>query len=132
MKTVNVPLGSRSYEILVGKGAAKSAARALEVGSRAFILADAKLGRHARVLARALEARGWKTETFSVTANEAFKDFARIYPLYGKMLAAGGDRHSVLFALGGGVIGDAAGFLAGTFMRGISWVGVPTTLLAQV
>src|SRR4051812_34208552 len=132
MKRVKVPLGERAYEILVGHGASRAAARALERGGRAFILADARLARHARTLSRALRARGWKAETFPVHASEAFKDFAKIYPIYGKMLASGGDRHAVLFALGGGVIGDAGGFLAGTFMRGIRWVGVPTTLLGQV
>jgi 3-dehydroquinate synthase len=67
-----------------------------------------------------------------VPATEAFKDFSKIYPLYGELLKFRADRHTVLFALGGGVIGDAAGFLAGTYMRGMRWVGLPTTLLAQV
>jgi 3-dehydroquinate synthase len=134
MKRLRVGLGDRSYAILVGQGAARLASRELgdRRGNLAYILADRRLGRQTHALVRALRAAGWKTHVARVTASEAFKDFKRIYPLYGDLLKAGADRHSVLFALGGGVIGDAAGFLAGTYLRGIRWVGVPTTLLAQV
>jgi 3-dehydroquinate synthase len=79
-----------------------------------------------------LKVAGWETHLVRVPATEGFKDFGKIYPLYSELLRAGADRHTVLFALGGGVIGDAAGFLAGTYMRGLRWVGLPTTLLAQV
>ncbi len=97
-----------------------------------FIIADQRLKGHVQKLNQGLKAAGWKTHTIFVKASEELKDFRRIYPLYGQLLRAGGNRHSVIFALGGGVIGDVAGFIAGTFLRGIRWVGIPTTLLAQI
>jgi 3-dehydroquinate synthase len=132
MKTVRVALGERSYPILIGRGAAAKAARQLGGPGRAFIVADRRLGSQTTALVRSLKAGGWDTYLVRVPATEAFKDFGRIYPLYSELLRARADRHTVLFALGGGVIGDAAGFLAGTYMRGLRWVGLPTTLLAQV
>ena len=79
-----------------------------------------------------LNRAGWQISELAVTAGESLKDFQRLSPLYEKMLARGIDRSSTLFALGGGTVGDAAGFVASTYMRGIRWVGIPTTLLAQV
>jgi 3-dehydroquinate synthase len=64
--------------------------------------------------------------------SERTKDVDRILPLYTRLIEAGVDRKSVIFAVGGGVIGDMAGFVAATYQRGIRWVNVPTTLLAQV
>ena len=132
MKTVRVALGKRSYSILIGRGAAAKAARLLGERGRAFVVADRRLKSQTGELMRRLKSAGWETHLVRVEASEAFKDFGKIYPLYSELLRARADRHTVLFALGGGVIGDAAGFLAGTFMRGIRWVGLPTTLLAQV
>jgi len=99
---------------------------------RAFVVADRRLKGQIATVLKALKADGWDVHVVRVPATEGFKDFRKIYPLYSALLRAGADRHTVLFALGGGVIGDAAGFLAGTYMRGLRWVGLPTTLLAQV
>ena len=67
-----------------------------------------------------------------IEASEEGKDLRKIFNIYAKMLAEKCDRHTVLIALGGGVTGDISGFIAGTYMRGIPWIGVPTTLLAMV
>ncbi len=132
---VRVPLlKGRGYSIVIGPEAVPRASADLKAlnASRAFVLADAALKSHARLLTQSLTRAGLDVHTISVDADESFKEFKKIYPLYGELLKKDADRHSVVFALGGGVIGDAAGFIAGTFLRGIRWVGVPTTLLAQV
>jgi 3-dehydroquinate synthase len=99
---------------------------------RAFLLVDSKLSRPTRMLVSKLRGFGCRTSVIRLRANEALKDFRNVYPIYGQLLKKGADRQSVIFALGGGVIGDASGFVAATYLRGIPWVAVPTTLLAQV
>lgn len=134
MKTVRVELGPRSYDIRVGRNILGGIARWLpQTGARrAFVLADRALPAQLAALTAALERGGWDVHAIRVRAGEALKDLDSIYPLYGALLRAKADRHAVIVALGGGVVGDAAGFVAATYLRGVPWVGVPTTLLAQV
>lgn len=131
---VKVSLGSRSYGISVGSGIIQSLGKLLSKApsKRAFIVADQNLEIARKALLKSLESAGWETFEIPVQAGESLKDFKNLYPLYGELLKAKANRDSVLFALGGGSVGDAAGFLASTYLRGIAWVGVPTTLLAQV
>lgn len=96
------------------------------------LVADDFLLAPAEALQAAFQAKGWRADLITVTVSEAFKDLEKLMPLYGQLLEAKTHRRSWLVALGGGVIGDAAGFLAATYMRGIRWVSVPSTLLAQV
>ncbi len=133
-KTVRVSLGKRSYEISVGSGVVQSIGKHLTKASskRAFIVADQNLHSARKALIESLSREGWETFEIPVQAGESLKDFQALYPLYGELLRLKANRDSVLFALGGGSVGDAAGFLASTYLRGIDWVGVPTTLLAQV
>jgi 3-dehydroquinate synthase len=132
---VQVPLGPRSYDVWIGSGVV---ARAASLGSpsrpgrRAFIIADQALVSAREALRKTLAHAGWDITEIAVQAGEDLKDFQFLYPLYGELLKSGADRNAVLFALGGGSVGDAAGFIAATYMRGIQWVSVPTTLLAQV
>src|SRR3954468_19045464 len=114
MKIVRVGLGPRSYPILIGRGAAARVPRALGERGRAFIVADQRLKAQTQAFVKTLERAGWESHLVRVPATESFKDFKRIYPLYAELLKAKADRHTIIFALGGGVIGDAAGFLAGT------------------
>jgi 3-dehydroquinate synthase len=134
MKTIHVDLGPRSYDIRVGRNIVERIASwiPLEGSRRGFVLADRALTAHTRVLTRALKRAGWDVTVISLRAGEALKDLTSIYPIFGELLAGRADRHSTIFALGGGVIGDAAGFVAATYLRGVPWIGVPTTLLAQV
>lgn len=134
---VRIAAPSGSYDAWIGRGLCEKlprewAAQFASRGSRAFVIADRNVAVHTTQLVRALKRAGWRVTVKSVTAGESFKDFAKLYPLYGWLLQEGADRHSVLFAVGGGVIGDAVGFLAATYLRGIRWIGVPTTLVAQV
>jgi 3-dehydroquinate synthase len=131
---VRLSLGKRSYDICVGAGITASIGKLLKKtpSKRAFIVADERLPVATAALTDNLKKAGWETFEIPVQAGESLKDFKNLYPLYGELLKFKANRDSVLFALGGGSVGDAAGFLASTYLRGIAWVGVPTTLLAQV
>jgi 3-dehydroquinate synthase len=132
---VRVNLGRKSsYDIQIGPGAIHSVGGWLKPfrSKRAFIIADEKLTDARRAVLAGLAKAGWETHEFPVRAGESLKDIESVYPLYGHLIKAKANRDSVLFALGGGSVGDAAGFVAATYLRGISWVGLPTTLLSQV
>jgi 3-dehydroquinate synthase len=79
-----------------------------------------------------LRREGWKVQTVPVVAGDQAKDYRRAMSLTTRLVESRLDRQSVVLALGGGVIGDLAGFVAGTYLRGVRWVGLPSTLLAQV
>ena len=137
MKKIHVRLPGRAYDVLVGRGIAVNPivwiqARTRFGTNRAFVFADARLRVQRQAFLRALRLAGWQADIFRVTASEKLKDFSRIFAYFGRLLKLGADRHSVLFALGGGTVGDAIGFVAGTYLRGVRWIGLPTTLLAQV
>lgn len=132
--SVRVSLGARSYDVHIGAGLATRLA-ALYRGAdskRAVLISDERLTEHRESVKAALARDGWNVSEIAVEAGESLKELSQLYPVYGKMLKAGIDRSSTLFALGGGTIGDAAGFVASTYLRGIPWVGLPTTLLSQV
>lgn len=131
MEAERVRLGPRSYDICVGSGAIREIGRRLPPGA-AFVIADERLTAARAALIRSLARAGWSVEEIAVRAGERLKDFRSVYPIYGELLERKADRGATLFALGGGSVGDAAGFIAATYLRGIRWVGVPTTLLAQV
>lgn len=134
MKRVKVVLGERSYDVRVGSGIVSEIAKDLKQfkSKRAFIVADERLKKHRAKVLASFKSAGWQAVEVPVRAGESLKELKSLYPIYGEMIKAGVDRSSVLVALGGGSVGDAAGFLASTYMRGIPWVGLPTTLLAQV
>ncbi|MEK6555342.1 MAG: 3-dehydroquinate synthase [Bdellovibrionota bacterium] len=131
---VKLKLNERSYDIVVGAGAFNAKNKVLKpVGSKkAVLISDERLVKQRKNVVETLTSLGWTVHEISVIAGESFKDFERIYSIYGELLKAKIDRHSTLFALGGGSVGDAAGFIASTYLRGIRWVGLPTTLLSQV
>jgi 3-dehydroquinate synthase len=133
---ISVDLGPRSYDILIGPGLVDSAGA--EIASRvttprAFIITDANvaplLGDR---LAASLDSAGIANETIVLPAGEATKSFGPFENLVNDLLQRGVERATTLVALGGGVIGDITGFAASTLLRGINYVQVPTTLLAQV
>lgn len=133
---VRVDLGPRSYDIHIGvdtlPGLGRAVARA-GLGRRTLIVADGNVANtHAPLAASALHAAGVAAHLVVVPPGEASKSLAAAERLYDACLDCGLDRGSFICALGGGVAGDLAGFVAATYMRGISWVQVPTTLLAQI
>jgi 3-dehydroquinate synthase len=122
------------YSILIGEDLLRKTPRFLSrfLVKSAVIIADRRLKNPRRVLLGSFKKAGWNVSEIPVTAGEGLKDFKVIYPIYGELIKRGVRRDSLIIALGGGSIGDAAGFIAATYLRGVPWVGVPTTLLAQV
>ena len=135
-KRVRVKLGERSYDILIGRGLINQAAnyfQAAKLGKRGVIITDTTVAQlYANRLAKALGAGGIAVTVVSVPAGELSKSLRQANRLLEKMPSLGLDRHSFVVGLGGGVAGDLAGFVAGTYLRGLPFVQVPTTLLAQV
>src|SRR6266705_3384732 len=133
---IPVNLGSRSYRIIVESGALDTVGARLaelRVGSRTALVSDAAILRlYGKAVARSLESAGFTVTTVEVPAGEAAKTLAVAERCWDALLAAGLDRTSTVLALGGGAVGDVAGFVAATYMRGINFVQLPTTVLAQV
>jgi 3-dehydroquinate synthase len=133
---VRVDLGERSYDILIGKGLLSQAPeylRPLKLGKRGVIITDAKVeSLYANSLREALAKGGITVEVLSVPAGEESKSLRQANRLFEKLPPLGLDRQSFVIALGGGVVGDLAGFVAASYLRGLALVQMPTTLMAQV
>jgi shikimate kinase/3-dehydroquinate synthase len=132
-----VGLGDRGYDILVGPGLLAHAGGLIAPAipaRRAVVITDTIVGPlHLPALRAGLEVAGIGITTeIAVPAGEASKGMARLTEVLEAMLAAGVDRRTTVIALGGGVVGDLAGFAAAVALRGLPFVQVPTTLLAQV
>ncbi|SDG08819.1 3-dehydroquinate synthase [Limimonas halophila] len=136
VERVEVDLGSRSYPILVGPELLATGGehiREVLDARRVFVVADETVaGLHLPAFQRGLEQAGLRHEAFVVPAGEHTKDFSHLERLVDRLLDAGAERRDVVAALGGGVVGDLAGFAAAVTLRGLAYVQVPTTLLAQV
>jgi 3-dehydroquinate synthase len=136
VRKVNVSLGQRSYEILIGRGLlsrlGKECAR-LKLGRRCAIISDSHVAPHyARAVERSLTQAGFEPLLLTVPAGETSKSLKTVQHCFDQLAAHRLERKSFIVALGGGVVGDLAGFVAATYLRGIPFVQVPTTLLAQV
>jgi 3-dehydroquinate synthase len=133
---VHVALGDRAYDIVIGRGQIASlGARtaALKPGARAAIVTDENVARLHLAAARAsLADAGITTVDIVVPAGEPSKSFAMLERVCEELIAARIERSDVVIALGGGVVGDLAGFAASIVRRGVDYIQVPTTLLAQV
>lgn len=133
---IRVNLGDRSYEIRLGSGnlasMTRQVAEQLALTHAVLITDDNVETLHAVTVAEALSDAGVAVDLIVVDAGEASKSVRTAERLWQQLLDASADRKSVVFAIGGGVIGDLAGFIAATYARGLSFVQIPTTLLAQV
>jgi 3-dehydroquinate synthase len=136
MKKVNVELGDNSYEVRVGDGLLERVGLWLmekEYSGKAVIVTDVTVkGLYADVLRRGLHNAGFKITLLEVPVGERYKTLEMAAGLYERLTGAYVERTTPLLALGGGVIGDLAGFVAATYLRGLPLVQVPTTLLAMV
>jgi 3-dehydroquinate synthase len=134
--TIRVALAERSYDIEIGRGNLPSLAGTLKQWrscTHAVVITDENVrASHARAAAQSLTAGGIRTDVVSVPAGEASKCVDRAERLWNELVQLKADRKTVIVAVGGGVIGDLAGFVAATYGRGLAFVQVPTTLLAQV
>ena len=132
---LSIALGERSYPILIGTGLLGDAAAysAAPAGSDALIVSNQTVAPlYAARLAQALAKRHRHVHQLALPDGEQHKDWATLNLIFDALLTHGADRKTVLYALGGGVVGDMTGFAAACYMRGVPFVQVPTTLLAQV
>jgi len=133
---VKVNLAERSYTVHVERGALDRAASLLPRGlkvTRAFIVSDENVAPlYAKRAEASFAAAGLPVSVAVMPAGEGEKNLARLEWLYHEIVKAGLDRKSLVIALGGGVVGDVAGFAAATYMRGVPLMQVPTTIVAQV
>jgi 3-dehydroquinate synthase len=136
VRVVKVPLGDRSYSILIGEGLLGrlgAECRRLRLGRRCAVITDRHVAPlYAKGIEQGLRAAGFDCTRITVPAGETAKSLATLQSCYDQLAAHRLERASFIVALGGGVVGDLAGFAAATYLRGIDFVQVPTTLLAQV
>ncbi|NUN70311.1 MAG: 3-dehydroquinate synthase [Bacteroidetes bacterium] len=134
--TITVPLGERTYPIVIGEGVLRRAGdlfRKHAIGRTVVVMTDTTVARHhGAVLERSLRTAGHTVHTIALPSGEQQKSLAAAERIYTELLQRGIDRSATIVALGGGVIGDLAGFIAATYQRGLGFVQIPTTLLAQV
>lgn len=134
--TARVDLGARGYDIDIGPGLLARAGERiapLAASKRVFVVTDENVARlHLPALQQGLAAAGFYTQAIVLAPGEETKSFAGFERVCRALLQAGADRKDLVVAFGGGVIGDLAGFAAGVVMRGMDFVQIPTTLLAQV
>lgn len=136
MTAIKLQAGQHPYEMLIGPALLEQVGalvRARFAGKKCAVIADAAVvPLFAEPVCRSLRAEGFTPELFPVTGGETAKSMRQATALCEEMSATGLDRTSFVVSLGGGVIGDLAGFVAAIFLRGIPYVSIPTTLLAQV
>ncbi len=139
--TVTVHLGDRSYDILVGRGLISSLGNEMAArldqgassGRQALVVSSPEIAAlYGAAVSQSLESAGFQVHSALIPAGEQSKSAESVAQLYQALYDMAADRRTVVVALGGGVIGDLAGFVAATYTRGLDFVQVPTTLLAQV
>ncbi len=129
MKTIRMELGERSYDITVGRGTLASADRFFSLDRKVLIVTDDGVP---PVYAETLAARCASPVTATIPQGEASKSFGSYRRILSVLVEHAFTRSDCVVAVGGGVVGDLAGFAAATYLRGIDFYNIPTTLLAQV
>ncbi len=136
MEKINVPLADRSYSILIGSGILSGLGKelsALSFPQRIAVISNPKVDNlYGRAVLDSLKTSGFSPLMFTIPDGEEFKSQKTLQSIYDFLIENSFDRGCGLITLGGGVVGDIAGFAAATFLRGIPYVQIPTTLLAQV
>lgn len=136
MRTLNVDLADRKYPVMVGSGLLASSGRLLAVhgldSPPVVVTNRTVLNLHGASLMRSLQRAFGRSAVICIGDGERFKNHETLMKIYRGLFRARANRRSWILAFGGGVVGDIAGFAASTFMRGIPFVMVPTTLLAQI
>ena len=136
LKTVDVALGARSYTIEIGTGLLAHCGEkigALVKGRQAAVITDSNVGPlYAETVKNSLEQQGFQVTVITIEAGEASKSWQNAEHILTVMLEKHFHRDACVVALGGGVVGDLAGFVASVYQRGIAFFQIPTSLLAQV
>lgn len=133
---VPVDLSDRGYEIYIGSGLLRQTAQHVQSSiavTQVVAITDSNLKTtHAQIVTKNLAQAGIVCDLVTIPAGEGSKSLGIVEQIWNEMLAAKADRQTVVIAVGGGVVGDLAGFVAATYARGIPLIQIPTTLLAQV
>lgn len=136
MASITVQLGPQSYSIAIDSGLLADVGqrcRGLELPGRAAVVTNPTVAAlYAETVMASLATAGYQPLLIEVPDGEAYKTSQTLNQVYDRLIGAGFDRRCFIVALGGGVVGDLAGFAAATYLRGIPFVQLPTTLLAQV
>ncbi len=136
MNKITVRASSKTYDILVGRGIRQEICSYLEpiaTSKRIFVITDSNVAPlYGKELQTTLEQNGFQVSMAVIPAGEEHKNMQTVVSLYDRMAEAKIRRNDLVIALGGGVVGDIAGFCAASYLRGIPFVQIPTTLLAQV
>jgi len=135
VRRVTIDLGERGYDILIGGGLLDTpqAFDGLPRGGAALIVSNTRVGPvYSQRLAKVVAERHSSVRCIELPDGEAHKGWSALDCIFDTLLAGGFDRKTTLYALGGGVVGDVTGFAAACYMRGVPFIQVPTTLLAQV
>lgn len=136
MDKIRVELAERSYDIAIGTNVLRKigdSLRLFDLSPKIAIVSTPTIfSLYGKPVLDSVKKAGFDTMTVSIPDGEEYKDLLWLQHIYNELLTHKLDRSSALIALGGGVIGDIAGFAASTYMRGISYIQIPTTLLAQV
>jgi 3-dehydroquinate synthase len=136
MKIIRIDLGERSYDIISGQGLlgqVGSLLSHLEKSKSVIIVTHPSINKlYGNTLRAGLENEGIKALTFEVPEGERYKSIHQAEKIYDRLIENHCGRETPLIALGGGVIGDLTGFVAATFLRGVPYIQIPTTLLSQV
>lgn len=136
MAAIHVKLGSRSYQVLCDYGLLETIGEALKhaglTGKVALISDQTVAPLYADKVQSLLSSAGYNSTLHTVPAGEASKSLEQVGKLCSEMTSAGHDRKSFVIALGGGVVGDLAGFVAASFYRGVPFIQIPTTIVSLV
>lgn len=136
MRKVRVMLGARSYDICIGHNLLdelKDSLSDLSIGKKAAIITNPKLNRfYGKVIYQQLIESGFVPTIIELPPGEKYKTLRSVNKIYDALIKEKFERNSFIIALGGGVIGDIAGFAAATYLRGVPYLQVPTSLVAQV
>ncbi len=136
MNRINVNLEKNSYEVLIGKNISKYLFREIEKGEfykNIFFAIDTNVNKnHPEVIDNLVNSDKYKSNKITLKLNEYSKSYSSVEKIHSALLTKGYGRDSLLVSIGGGIIGDVAGFAAATFTRGIQYINLPTTLLAAV
>ena len=136
MKTLTVNLGDRSYPIYVGAGILARAGEFLQAAGlrgKVAVVSNSTVAKlYIEPVNEALTRAGFEVVTMLIPDGEEHKNLDSLAMIYDRRVRARFERKSIILALGGGVVGDLAGFAAATYLRGVPYIQVPTTLLAQV
>lgn len=136
MKKIWIEIENHPYPVFIGRGVFENFPKIMSrffPGRRGVVVSNRKIFNHfGPLLIRSLKRGGFSVNSLLIPDGERFKNEKTVTSLYSRLLRLKADRETLLFALGGGVVGDITGFVAATYLRGVPLIHIPTTLVSQV